>query len=132
MSWRMTVYAPRTPAASNQNFWFNSDIDIYLNCEFSVQDFLCKSYLQDATRMQNFLMSRFPRGIESIENKLNCEIGFKDLEKVLNLAKMYIKYLKSMEIPNSSICLLKNYSLPLIAVLQVFLSLCSMNKILEK
>jgi len=82
--------------------------------------------------MQNFLMSRFPRGIESIENKLNCEIGFKDLEKVLNLAKMYIKYLKSMEIPNSSICLLKNYSLPLIAVLQVFLSLCSMNKILEK
>jgi len=34
----------------------------------------------------------FPCGIESIENVLNCESGFQDLEKVLNLAKMYIKY----------------------------------------
>jgi len=35
----------------------------------------------------------------SIEKVLHCEISFPDLEKVLNLAKMYIKYRKSMEIP---------------------------------
>jgi len=33
----------------------------------------------------------FPRAIESIEKALNCEIGFQDLEKVLNLAKIYIR-----------------------------------------
>jgi len=31
----------------------------------------------------------FPRGIEKV---LNFKIGFQDLEKVLNLAKMYIRY----------------------------------------
>jgi len=36
------------------------------------------------------LRSGFSRGIESIENVVNCGIGFKDLEKKLNLAKMYI------------------------------------------
>jgi len=36
--------------------------------------------------------SGFPRGIESIEKVLNFEISFQDFEKVLNLAKMYIKY----------------------------------------
>jgi len=30
----------------------------------------------------------FPRGIESVEEVLNCETGFQDLEKVLNLSKM--------------------------------------------
>jgi len=39
----------------------------------------------------------FPRGIESIENVLNFEIGFQDLEKVLNFAKVYVMYWKSME-----------------------------------
>jgi len=34
---------------------------------------------------------------------LNREIGFQDLEKVLNFAKMYIKYWKSTEILNSAI-----------------------------
>jgi len=34
-------------------------------------------------------LAGFPRGIEKV---LNCEIGFQDLEKVLNLAKMHIKY----------------------------------------
>ena len=34
----------------------------------------------------------FPRGIEMIEKVLSCEIGFQDLEKVLNLAIMYTKY----------------------------------------
>jgi len=29
---------------------------------------------------------------------LNFKIGFQDLEKVLNFAKMYIRYWKSMEI----------------------------------
>jgi len=46
------------------------------------------------------VISRVPCGIESIEKVLNCKIGFKDLEKVLNLAKMYIKYRKSTEIRN--------------------------------
>jgi len=39
----------------------------------------------------------FPRSIEKV---LNFKIGFQDLEKVLNLAKMYIGYWKSFEIPN--------------------------------
>jgi len=34
----------------------------------------------------------FPRGVESIEKVLNFKIGFQDFEKVLNLAKMYIRY----------------------------------------
>jgi len=34
----------------------------------------------------------FSRGIESIEKGLNFKIGFQDSEKVLNLAKMCIKY----------------------------------------
>jgi len=34
----------------------------------------------------------FPRSIESIEKVLNFKIGFQDLEKVLNLAKIYIRY----------------------------------------
>jgi len=38
----------------------------------------------------------FPRGIEV----LNFKIGFQDFEKVWNLAKMYIRYGKTMEIPN--------------------------------
>jgi len=48
------------------------------------------------------LFSGFPGGIESIEKVLNCEIGFEDLEKVLNLAKVYIKNWKSVEIPKFS------------------------------
>jgi len=58
---------------------------------------------------------------------LNCEISFQDLEKVINLAKMYIKYWKSMEIPNSGICLLKFCSLPLMTVFQMFFALCCLN-----
>jgi len=44
--------------------------------------------------------SGLPRGIESIEKVLNFKIGFQDLEKVLNLAIMCIRYWKSMEILN--------------------------------
>jgi len=33
--------------------------------------------------------SGFPRGIDEV---LNFKIGFQDLEKVLNFAKMYIRY----------------------------------------
>jgi len=40
----------------------------------------------------------FPRVIEKV---LNFKIGFQDLEKVLNFAKMCIRYLKSMEIFNN-------------------------------
>jgi len=34
-----------------------------------------------------------------------------------------------MKIPNSTICLFKFYSLPLMTVLQMFFALCSMSKI---
>jgi len=74
----------------------------------------------------------FPRGIESIEKVLNFEISFQDLEKVLNLAKMHIKYGKSMKILNSAIRLFKFCLLPLMTVLQMFFALCSTNKNLEK
>jgi len=40
-------------------------------------------------------------------NWKNCEIVFQDIEKVLIFSKMYTKYWKSMEIPNSAICLFK-------------------------
>jgi len=39
-----------------------------------------------------WLYAGFPRGIESNEKVLNFKIGFQDLEKVLNFAKMYIRY----------------------------------------
>jgi len=35
-------------------------------------------------------VTKYPRSIESIEKSLNCEIGFQDLETMLNLAKMYV------------------------------------------
>jgi len=38
------------------------------------------------------MKSGFPRSIESIEKVLKFKIGFQDLEKVLNLAKMYIRF----------------------------------------
>jgi len=37
----------------------------------------------------------FPCSIRSIAKVLKFKIGFQDLEKVLNLAKMYIRYWKS-------------------------------------
>jgi len=37
-------------------------------------------------------MTGFPHGIESNEKGFNFEIDFQDLEKGLNLAKMYIQY----------------------------------------
>jgi len=49
---------------------------------------------QDTTQA---LHSGFPRSVEKV---LNCEIGFEDLVEVWNLAKLHIKHLKSMEIPN--------------------------------
>jgi len=52
---------------------------------------------------------------------LICEIGFQDLEKVLNLAKMYISVEKVWKLPNSAICLLKLCSLQLMTVLHIFL-----------
>jgi len=38
--------------------------------------------------------------MESIEKVLDFKIGFQDHEKVLNLAKMHIRYWKGMEILN--------------------------------
>jgi len=57
---------------------------------------------------------------------LNCEIGFQDLEKVLNLAKTHIKVLKKYRNSNFS----RLFILPLMTVLQMFSALCLMNKIL--
>ena len=47
-----------------------------------------------------FVLTGFPHSIESIEKVLNLKIGFQDLEIVLNWAKMYIRYWKSIEILN--------------------------------
>ena len=41
-------------------------------------------------------LAGFPRAFEKV---LNCEIGFQDHVKLLNLPKIYIKYWKTMEIP---------------------------------
>jgi len=84
--------------------------------------------VEEETDAENFrhifiFHSGFPRGIESMEKILNREIGFQDLEKVLILAQMFMKYWKSMEILNSTICLFKFCSSPLITVLQVFSAL---------
>jgi len=46
------------------------------------------------------LVAWFPRGIESLEKVFNFKIVFQNLEKVLNLAKIYIRYGKIMEIIN--------------------------------
>jgi len=46
------------------------------------------------------LFSGYPCGIESIKKVLNFKIGFQDLEKVLNLAKMSLRFGISIEIPN--------------------------------
>jgi len=46
------------------------------------------------------LKAGFPHSIECIEKVFKFKIGFQDLEKVLNFAKTYIRYWKSMEILN--------------------------------
>jgi len=61
---------------------------------------------------------------------LNFEISFEGLENVLNLAKMYMKYWKSMESLNSAIWL-KFCSLPLMTFLQSFLHCVPSMKFLE-
>jgi len=60
------------------------------------------------------------QGFHAVLKVLDFEICFQDLEKVLNLAKMFIKYWKSMEILNSAIWLYKFCNLPLMTVLRVF------------
>ena len=52
------------------------------------------------------MVTGFPRVIESIKKVLNCKIDLQDFENVLNLAKMYIKYWKSMEFQNFAIFIL--------------------------
>jgi len=47
-----------------------------------------------------YFITGIPPGIESTEKVLNFKIGFQDLENVLILGKMYIKYRKSIEILN--------------------------------
>jgi len=74
----------------------------------------------------------YPKGITSgrpyggtaiLQNKkLNdIHVDFQHLEKVLNLAILYIKYWKSMGILNSTICSYKFCSFLLMTVLQMFL-----------
>ena len=48
-------------------------------------------------RLMTVELSWFPRGMEILKNHFNCEIGFQDLEKVLSLAKMYMKGLKRFQ-----------------------------------
>jgi len=75
------------------------------------------------------MLTGFPRDIEKVFNR---EIGFQDLEKVLNLAKMFMKYRKSRRILHLTICLFNFRSSPLIAVLQMLSALYYISKIFEK
>jgi len=77
------------------------------------------------------LCLEFPRRIESIVKVLHREIGFQDLEKKLNLVKMYKKYWKSMEILNSTVCWFK-FGLTAEDPLQMFFALCSKSRIFQK
>jgi len=43
-------------------------------------------------KLHSVTLTGFPSGIESSEIVLNFKIGFQNLEKVLNFAKMYIRY----------------------------------------
>jgi len=52
---------------------------------------------QNKQACQLTLNTGFPCCIEKV---LNFKIGFQDFEKVLNLAKMSLRYRKSIEIPN--------------------------------
>jgi len=43
-------------------------------------------------KLHSVTLAGFPSGIESTEIVLNFKIGFQNLEKVLNFAKVYIRY----------------------------------------
>jgi len=73
------------------------------------------------------------QGSHTVLKVLNCEIGFQDLEKVLNLTKMYIKYWRKYgNSKNSAVCFFTFFSLLLMRVLQMLFALCSMNEIFRK
>jgi len=64
--------------------------------KFIVHVLLCNN---DCAMLVAFMFETFgcvvsgcPCGVESTEKVLNCEIDFQYFGKVLNLAKMYIKY----------------------------------------
>ena len=52
-------------------------------------DLLCFPWQPQSVRLR---ITGFPRGIERIGKVLKFKIVFQDLEKVMNLAKMYIRY----------------------------------------
>jgi len=54
--------------------------------------FLCRVDNTTSRRSGNRQFSGFPRGFASIEKVVNCETGFQDLGKLLNLAKIYMKF----------------------------------------
>ena len=58
--------------------------------------------------------------LKVLEKYWIVESVFKTLKKYWNLAKLYIQNGKSMEIPNSAICLFKFCSLALMTLLQTF------------
>ena len=53
------------------------------------------TFLYGSRKVDNYL-----QGSHAVLKVLNFKIGFQDLEKVLNLAKMYVRYWKSMQILN--------------------------------
>jgi len=62
---------------------------------------------------------------------LNCGIGFQDLVKVLNLAKMYMKY-TVWKFQIQPLVYSNFVFLPLMTAFQMFFALCSMNTTLKK
>ena len=63
---------------------------------------------------------------------LNCEIDFQDFEKVLTLAKMYIKYEKSIFSHLFVQILFFTADNSSVGAMVLFYALCSMSKIFKK
>jgi len=98
----------------------------------SVSEQACNEKLIKVIKVANdsWLYAGFPRSVENVEKVLNCEIGFQDLEKVLNLGKMYVKYWKSMEISKFSRLVIQILCFAVDDSFTNVFTLCSMNKIL--
>jgi len=91
--------------ADNFGVQFPKDLDVKVKASLLGAVFLIVSLIVTLL-CGSFVVGR-QQGSHAVLKVLNCEIGFPDLEKVLNWAKMFIKYGKSMKLPNSAICSFK-------------------------
>jgi len=87
--------------------------------EYLQSSFHCVKFNFFSAAFQLYLKfcSGFPHSIESVEKVLNFEISFSRHCKSIEFGQNVHKILKSMEIPESIICLFKVCSSPLVMVL---------------